>query len=204
MDIRKLTKASQVGTVNTQIPTADPTDSINKKTSSVTEEISTPETQENAEDILTDSQIEEYREYLYANNVTDTDIFSVLDAIITTGTVYWSFEMLGKIPVVFRMRPTWVNEYLLAEIENQAPKMYSRFTDIISRVNLAGSLYRYGEMDFVVEDVEALQEAEKFVSGLGFILQNKLIQQLALFDRVVAVATSTWAVENFTEPQQAE
>jgi len=145
--------------------------------------------------------IQEYLEYLAENDIHKEDVLKVLDSIISTGDVYWQFNLLGKIPVTFKMRRAWVNELLMDRMDKTPPKTIARFHDILSMYNLAGSLVQYGEHETPLINEEQLHSNVEFVSNLPFIMLNRLIKQLSLFDRVVAVATSDWAVENFSEPQ---
>ena len=138
------------------------------------------------------------------NDISKEDIFKVLDTIITSGEVYWQFELLGKIPVVFKMRPAWVNEELIKYIEREQPKTISRFSDIVSMYNLAGSLVNYKDKNYEVKAVEDLNNNISFIMSLPFIIQNRLVAQMAIFDRVIAVATSDWAIENFSKPLSEE
>jgi len=144
--------------------------------------------------------IQEYLNYLEEREVTKEDIFAVLDSIITTGEVYWQFSLFNKIPVVFKMRPAWVNAELVEKLDNNPPKTLTRFSDLVSLYNLAGSLIKYGDHEHEVKEKEDLDFSLNYVMNLPFIIQNRLIKQMAVFDRVIAVATSDWAVENFTEP----
>jgi hypothetical protein len=75
------------------------------------------------------------------------------------------------------------------------------FTDLLNRHNLAGALTRMGDTAFSVKSPEDLQSALQYLGTLPFVTINALIRELAKFDKVVAVATSPWALENFTEPQ---
>lgn len=151
-----------------------------------------------------DAVIMGYLDYLAEHDISKADVFKVLDTIITTGEVYWQFDLLGKIPVVFKMRPAWVNEQLIKQIEQEQPKTISRFSDIVSVYNLAGSLVNYQDRNYEVKEEADLTTNIAFVMSLPFIMQNRLVAQMAIFDRVIAVATSDWAVENFTKPLSAE
>jgi len=149
----------------------------------------------------TAEELREYREFLTLHEVKDDDIQAVLDALITDGEVFWSFNILGKVPVTYRTRPTWTNMALLKELELQEAKTYMRFTNIVGLYNLAGSLVSFRDQKFTLDSQEDLQTTYEFVNGLSYVFQAKLIEKLALFDRLVTVATSDWAIKNFMEPQ---
>jgi len=116
----------------------------------------------------------------------------------------WSFGILGKIPVVLHLRPGWVNDLLYKRIEEAPPKTIAVLNDLIGRYNLAGALVSYNKIKFDTKNEEDFANALTFIGELPFICKAHLIEQLAIFDRVVSVATSSWAVENFTEPPQAK
>lgn len=148
-----------------------------------------------------DDVVQAYREFLHDRGIDDTTLMSVLDMLITGQTVFWQFNLLGKIPVVFRVRPQWVDKYLMEEIDRLRPTNMARFTDLIGTINLAGSLESYNNRKFKADTVEELNKVIEFLRTLPFIIQNKLVDELAVFDRVVVVATSDWAVKNFIEPR---
>ena len=79
-----------------------------------------------------DNFVEETKKFLKKNKVSDDDIFSLIDTIITTGTAFWEIKLFKKIPVIFRMRPAWVNKFILEKIEETMPRTYSRFIDLVS------------------------------------------------------------------------
>jgi hypothetical protein len=198
MDIRSFDKPK--GTVNNNIPPQN----IDQqgKAQVTTHKESAPTTV--MDDMSEEKVITEYLEYLKEYDISKEDIFTVLDTIITKGSVYWQFELLGKVPVVFKMRPAWVNEVLIEKIEKEYPKTVARFSDIVCRYNLAGSLVAYNKTDYEVKETGDLDRNLQFIMGLPFIMQNLLVKQMAIFDRVVAVATSDWAVENFSKPLSDE
>jgi hypothetical protein len=60
---------------------------------------------------------------------------------------------------------------------------------------------QYGDKVFSLGGEKDLNTALDFISELPFVIINVLIRRLIEFDRLVTVATSAWALENFTEPQ---
>lgn len=86
-------------------------------------------------------------------------------------------------------------------MERLRPSNIARFTDLIGTINLSGSLEKYGDKSFRTTTIEELKIVSDFLSSLPFVIQNKLVDELAVFDRVLVVATSDWAVKNFTEPR---
>ena len=172
----------------------------------ITEESTTLVAEENhhsnstptVDEITDDEVLNTHLEFLREKGIDKDTILSVLDMMLSGQTVLWQFDLLGKLPVVFRVRPQWVDKFLVEEIEKVKPSNMARFTDIVGTVNLAGSLEKYGDKTFSLKTKEDLQEVMLFLGSLPFIIQNKLVNELALFDRLVIVATSDWAVKNFT------
>lgn len=150
------------------------------------------------------SLIQEYLHYLEQNDIHKEDIMAVLDSIITSGNVYWSFELFDKIPVTFKIRPAWVNDVLVSKMDKNPPRTFNRFSETVGLYNLAGSLVEYNGERREVQNEEDFYNNKQFVQNLPFIIQSHLIQKMSIFDRVISVATSDWATENFTKPQSEE
>jgi hypothetical protein len=156
----------------------------------------------NDETNLSDEDIKNYLTYFETLGITKTKVLEILDTILTTGDVNWSFSLLNKIPVVFRLRPSWVNDELLSYLDLNPPKTIVGFTEVIGRYNLAGSLRTYNNIKMDIQNEEELDNTLLFISKLPYILKSHLIKELSIFDRLISVATSKWALENFSSPQQ--
>lgn len=158
---------------------------------------------DNDEDSV-DEAIAVHRTFLKDKGIEDTTIFEILDMLLTGEEVMWQFDLLSKIPIVFRVRPQWVDRYLIEELERVRPSNVARFTDLVSCINLAGSMVRYKDRNFKVVDEDSLKDAMQFLGTLPFVIQKKLVDELAIFDRVMIVATSDWAVSNFSDSRSGE
>jgi len=204
MDIRELikepiaSKQKQKGFVPSQIPAKTDVGTTNltkpegtAPDASVTDELSAP-------------MVAEYLKFLAEHDISEPQIFQVLDSLITNQTVQWSFTFLGKVPVVFCVRPAWVNSLILERMQENPPKTYAAFNDLVNTYNLAGSLAKYGDTTFSVTDEDSFDQVRLYVQRMPFVIKGNLIRQLAIFDRVVAVATSDWAIENFQKPSSGE
>lgn len=147
-----------------------------------------------------------YMEYLEKNGISESDISDILEALITNGSVSWGFELLDRIPVEFVLRPAWVDDYItetLDKISSETARVSNlRYNNIIAECNLAASLAQYGDTRFIVKNREDMDAARERISRMPFIIQNALVKKLAVFDRVMAVAMSDWAVKNFMKPRQ--
>ena len=151
---------------------------------------------------LTENDVTKYLEYFATIGITKNKIFEILDTILTKGDVLWNFKLLNRTPVTFRLRPAWVNDELLRVLDDTPTKTLVSFTEIIGKYNLAGSLQVYDKVEVNVKTKEDLANALDYIGALPYIIKAHLIKQLSIFDRVVALATSDWALENFTLPQQ--
>ena len=210
MDIRKAmrprvaTDASSVGNVGPKFVSGE---EVKANTTIASHPEVTPQagninlTQDTKEYTTTDEVIQAHKDFLETRGIDEVTIMSVLDMLVSGQVVLWQFELLGKIPVTFRVRPQWVDKFLIEEMERLRPTNIARFTDLIGTINLSGSLEKYGDKSFRATTVDDLKIVSDFLSSLPFVIQNKLVDELAVFDRVLVVATSDWAVKNFTEPR---
>lgn len=160
----------------------------------------------NADMFGEDAVIAGYLEYLAESNITEEDIKNVLNALLTSGNVSWKFDLFESIPVELQIRPSWVNDCILEYVDgmtrdNEKVSMV-RYNNLIAVSNLAGSLVRYGNETYVIETEKDLELARTRVQKLPYVIQNALVNKLAVFDRTIAVATSDWAIRNFIKPQK--
>jgi hypothetical protein len=147
---------------------------------------------------------QEYIEFLKSKGIEEDMIYKALDQILTTGQFLWQFYLMDQIPVVFKVRPAFVNSLVIKEIEKANPRTVSYFQDLVNTYNLAGSLFKYGNHSLDATTAESFETAKEFVSKLPFIITQKLIQELTIFDRLIAVATSDATLENFTKLHSEE
>jgi hypothetical protein len=192
---------------NINTPNIDINDTVSTTLSDSNQVVNKPSSSivNNSTDSLIDiplSEIEDYLEYLKQFDITKEQIFNVLDTLLSKGDVLWSFKLFSKIPVMFHIRPYFVNDILFKKLEDSPPKTMVVFNDTVSRYNLAGALVQYKDKKFTVNNTDSFNDALEYLSGLPFIVVAHLVKQLAIFDRVVGIATSQWSVENFTKPLQ--
>jgi hypothetical protein len=135
---------------------------------------------------------------------TEADAFEILDNLLTEGEHVFEFSLLNKLPCKFRVRPDWVQQHAVQSLEVQGPKTVARLTDIINRYNLAGALMLIGKTKFEVKTPEDLDACLAYLQEQPFAMINMLLNKLVIFDKLVAVASSPWALENFIEPRPAE
>lgn len=148
-----------------------------------------------------DTAIKTYLELLEENGISETHVMKVLDTLITEGTVQWAFTLLDKIPCMFKTRSQDAAKFLMECLEQEDPKSVFRYQSIVAHVNIAASLTKFNNQEFSTDSRESIKANMAWLSEQPFIIVDRLTKQLALFDRVIAVATSDWGVKNFTKPQ---
>ena len=153
-----------------------------------------------------DAVISQYMSFLKDNDITMEDLENVLSALISAGNVSWKFDLLGSIPAEFQVRSTWVNDYILELVDQETKDDQKvsmlRYNNIIAVCNLAASLTAYKDEVYRIESREDFDKARKRIQDMPYIIQNALVNKLAVFDRAIAVATSDWAIKNFTKPRK--
>lgn len=153
-----------------------------------------------------ESVIKSYLDFLHARNITDDDIRDALECLITSGNVSWRFELFDRIPVEFRVRPSWVDDYILELVDRETADndrvSMMRYNNLVAVCNLAASMAAFRDETYRVETKEDFEKARKRVQDMPYIIQNALVNKLAVFDRTIAVATSDWAVKNFMRPRK--
>jgi len=158
------------------------------------------------EDFNGDLVCQAYMQYLTDNGITEDDVRNVQEALLTSENVSWSFNLFDRIPVVFEVRPAWIDDYIIEIIDRLSGESNRisnvRYNNVVAECNLAASMKKYKDQVYVINSREDLDAARKRVQALPFIIQNALVKKLSVFDRTVAVATSDWAIKNFMKPQQ--
>lgn len=153
-----------------------------------------------------ESVISQYLDFLHAHDITDDDIQDVLECLITSGNVSWKFKLFDRMPVEFRVRPSWVDDYILELIDREAADnervSLMRYNNMVAVCNLAASMTAFKDETYRVETREDFEMARKRIQDMPYIIQNALVNKLAVFDRTIAVATSDWAIKNFTKPRK--
>lgn len=151
--------------------------------------------------------IGQYMAFLQDHGITEDDIMGLLDRLITDGGVTYSTTIFGRVPAVFRVRPAWINDLILEKLDEatgSSKVSVMRYNNLVALYNLAASLIQYGEERYSIESEESFAAALSRVKSLSYVVQNALVNALSVFDRALAVATSDWAVQNFTKPRTEE
>jgi len=98
----------------------------------------------------------------------------------------------------------WVNELLVKALEEESPKTVALFSEIVAKYNMAGSLVAFGDNKYDVSTKELYYDNMNRVACMSYTVYAVLVKQLALFDKLLSVATSDWAIENFMKPPLEE
>ena len=162
----------------------------------------------NDEDFDGNIMLQQYVDFLKKNNVSREDVQDLLAAIISNGNVEWGCRLFDKVDIRFRMRPVWVEDLIARRLDaankSDANLSMMRFSNMVRTCNLAGSISSWGDRQFFMEKEEDYDAAYNYVTRLPYPILVKVCDQLAVFDRAVAVAMSDWALRNFTEPRQED
>ena len=182
---------------------------LTKDTEAAEDKPNDKNTQEEATQTISEAQqsetlIDEYRKFLSEKGISDQMIFQALDTLVTSGSFYWQFALLNNIEVVFRVRSAHVNSFLVDMLEKEAPKTVAKFQDVVNIHNLAGTLHKFNTTLFDASSDEGFKKALAFVKSQPYVIVQRLIQELVVFDRLMFVVTSDWALENFTKPSPEE
>lgn len=159
------------------------------------------------DDITSDIVMLENWNYLREHDITEADLKSILDSILTTGNVRWDFKLLDRVPIAYKIREAWVDDLIIDKIDaitaDKGKVSALRYNNLVAEMNLAASLVKFGEKQLMAKTEDDFNNNLDFVRSLTFIFRNRMIEKLAVFDRAVSMATSDWAIKNFTTPPKA-
>lgn len=160
------------------------------------------------DDLAEDLVMKQYWEFLKEHDISQEDIKNILDAIVSSGNVNWKFMLFNSVEVEFRIRPAWVDDLIIERIDDltkDSQKVSNlRYNNLVAEFNLAASMIRMGKEEYTILTPADLDRAITRVTKLSYIVKNALVDKLAAFDRAVAVATSSWALRNFTTPRKED
>lgn len=148
-----------------------------------------------------------YMAFLKANGITEDDVMQVLDMLITNGSVVWDFKLFDTIPVEFSLRDSWMTTEIIRMVDDECAGRQATmalYNNLIAEHNIAASLVTFKNEHYSIKTPDDLREAVKRVRAMPYIFTSALSGKLAVFDRIIAAATSQWAIQNFTRPRSAE
>ena len=138
--------------------------------------------------------------------LTKDDLMIVLDTLISSGSVKWDTEVLGKMPCVFTAPPTWVADYIQDVIGRKAaenPNMpLSLYNNLFAEYMAASSLSELNGTHYGYTNAEQFEEVYARLVKLPYVLLVAVAQKAVVFEHILVAATSDWLVKNFTKPLQ--
>ncbi len=159
-------------------------------------------------DGLEQAVIGQYLEYLEKRGIRREDLAVILDTLIATGNVSYSCKILGRIEIELVMRSTAMNESITRRLDEEFAGRQDvsvmRYSNRQAILNLAASLRRHGNDSYSVTTEEELDAAIQRILALPYVVSSAMVEQLAVFDRALAVATSSWGIKNFIGPGSAD
>ena len=190
-------------------PQTDVTPEASSNISSPEEQIGEKElASSGALDGLEQAVIGQYLEYLEKRGIRREDLAVILDTLIATGNVSYSCKILGRIEIELVMRSTAMNESITRRLDEEFAGRQDvsvmRYSNRQAILNLAASLRRHGNDSYSVTTEEELDAAIQRILALPYVVSSAMVEQLAVFDRALAVATSSWGIKNFTGPGSAD
>lgn len=140
---------------------------------------------------------EEYLERLKEAKITLQEAMAIYDAVLTKGYYEEYVRLRGNRRAVFRTRQYEDNLRLQTILELQRPQLIINQEDLITRYNLAASLYEWDGKVLKHEtdaDFDAVLAMIRRMPGPLFTL---LSRELAKFDQKIMLVFSDGATENF-------
>lgn len=141
--------------------------------------------------------IDVFYNYIKNKGVTDDDIKSMQQRILMGEDVNFITTILKDKELILTTRPAWVNELILEELNNFPNISYQMYMDIISKVNLAASLVAFDKHKFEPLTKENYKKRVEMLRELPTFIYDKIVNELVIFDRLIAVATSDKYLETF-------
>jgi len=155
--------------------------------------------QKATEDEIKLTPAERYKKRLAAMEIDPAEAEGIFDAVLSKG-YYDEYVHLGKTNkrAVFRTRQYEDTLRLQRALELERPGLNISQDDLITRYNLAASLYEWDGKDLEHETEKDFEELLKLVRRLPAPVYSLLTNELAKFDRKTMVVFSDGAVENFS------
>lgn len=143
------------------------------------------------------SPAERYREQLKLMKIDLKDAESIYDGVLTKGYYEEYVRLRGNQRAVFRTRMYDDHLRLQTVLEMQKPQLAISQDELITRYNLAASLYEWGGKPLKHETDEDFDEVMKIVKKFPAPVFSLLQRELAKFDSKVMAVFSEGADENF-------
>jgi len=183
------------------------------KLSKIGEEVETateaPAQEIKAEDVpapsLAKTPHEEWLEEIEEIKLSKADAARIVDSILSKGYYEESYKV-NKTLFSIKTRSTADADRAMEILHEQKPSSTAHYSHLVSRINLASSLVKFGTMTFphtapATNNREVLdkewRERYRFITSLPAPIFYLLSQVLQKFDQKVALAGDARSIENF-------
>lgn len=143
------------------------------------------------------SRMELFYNFVKEKGITDDIIRDIQKNILQGERVIFKVTILKKLNLELTTRPAWVNELIIEELNKYSNVSYQMYIDIVSKVNLAASLVSFDGHVFKPLTAENYKERVEELRKLPSFIYDKMVNELVIFDRLIAVATSDKYLETF-------
>lgn len=195
--------ATDMPSKNDTVP-VDSTDTHRQHTvldKETTEELTNTFIQDNTDDSTIDDKdidtIDVFYKYITDKGITDNDIKLIQQRIIQGESINFTTTILQRKKLILTTRPAWVNEVIIEELNKYPNVSYQMYVDIVSKVNLAASLVVFDDFKFEKLTRDNYEDRVNMLRDLPTFIYDKMVAELVLFDRLIAVATSDKYLETF-------
>lgn len=195
--------ATDMPSKNDTVP-VDSTDTHRQHTvldKETTKELTNTFIQDNTNDNTIDDKdidtIDVFYKYITDKGITDNDIKLIQQRIIQGESVNFTTTILQRKKLILTTRPAWVNEVIIEELNKYPNVSYQMYVDIVSKVNLAASLVVFDDFKFEKLTRDNYEDRVNMLRDLPTFIYDKMVAELVLFDRLIAVATSDKYLETF-------
>lgn len=142
-------------------------------------------------------RIDLFYNFIKEKGVTDDVIRNIQKSILQGEAINFETTILKNMDLVLTTRPAWVNELIIEELNKYSNVSYQMYIDIVSRVNLAASLVVFAGHRFEPLTQENYKDRVEKLRELPSFVYDKIVNELVIFDRLIAVATSDKYLETF-------
>lgn len=186
------------GNVINDVPTADiPLHDTNNvegeyvptKTSILEEKVNVEEEQDT---------IDLYYEFLKEKGITDTIIKNTQVQLLENRTILFETTILNKIKIGFSPRPTWANDKIIEETAQHGDNFsLAMYNNVVAKTNMICSLEYIDGYNLPPISLDNYDARKNIIGSFPSFIYEKIIEELIVFDRLIAVATSDKYLETF-------
>lgn len=142
--------------------------------------------------------IDLYYDFIKEQGITDDVIRSTQIQLLENKTIVFEAVILNKFKIGFSPRPSWANDKIIEESSRHTDNLsLANYNNIIAKVNMACSLEFIEGYNLPSISRDNYEERMRIIGDLPSFLYDKIVQELIVFDRLIAVATSDKYLETF-------